>query len=97
MTQLSLPEIEGVKDLTQDAVQAGVTAIADVHIAMTQHTYDLLALAPPIAAPARAIGCFHLGLTHVIYTTIQAATWVASALADEAIRRQGQRAADRPV
>ncbi len=87
MSQLPLREIEGAKDLVQDAVEAGVTAVADVHIVMTQRTYDLLALVPPLAAPVRAIERVHLGLTRGVYATLLAANRLAGALADEVIER----------
>lgn len=87
MPQLPLREIEGAKDLFQDAVEAGVTAFAGVQMAMTQQTYDLLALVPPIAAPVRAIERVHLGLARGVYTTILAANRLAGTLADEVIER----------
>ena len=85
MPQLPLREIEGAKDLVQDAVEASVTAVADIQIVMTHRIYDLLALVPPIAAPVRAIEQVHLGLTRGVYTAVLAAHRLAGALADEVI------------
>lgn len=87
MSQVPVREIEGAKDLLQDAVEAGVIAVADVHLTLAQQTYDLLAQVPPIAAPVRAIECVHMGLARGVYTVILAANWLMGALADTAIER----------
>lgn len=90
MSPLPIREIEGAKDLLQDAIEASVTVVADIQIAMAQQTYDFLAQIPPIAAPVRAVERVHLGLTRGVYTTILAANRLAGALADEAIQRMAE-------
>lgn len=87
MPHVPVREIEGAKDLLQDAVEASVIAVADVHIDLAQRTYDLLAQVPPLEAPVRAVERVHLGLTRGVYTTILAANWLVGALADEVIQR----------
>ena len=43
----------GLKDLVQDAIDQGSTAVEQVHQQVARRTFDILEYVPPLAEPAR--------------------------------------------
>ena len=75
----------GLKDLVQDAVDKGTTAVERVHKDVARKPFAVLEYVPPLAAPAR-LGWSLLERTiSGTYETIRAVNRVAGDLAGHAI------------
>jgi hypothetical protein len=85
MTQLTLPQMRGIKDLAQTAINEAVSAIEAAHNEIARRPYAIMAWFPPIAGTARAVECVQGSITNSVYHSIRAANAMAGALATLAL------------
>jgi hypothetical protein len=81
MSQTSLKQLRGAKDLIHDAVAAGVDASEQVHLAIARKPYAALAQIEVLAGPVQVIEQTQLALTCGIYQAIRIVNRFASAAA----------------
>jgi hypothetical protein len=77
----TLHQLRGLKDLVQDAVEAGVTQTERMHVAIARYPYAVLARLAPIAAPVRGVEFVQTMITGSVYWTIRLATRVTAVTA----------------
>jgi hypothetical protein len=98
MPQLTVPQMRGIKDLIQTAVDEAVGAIEAAHYDIARKPFVVLAWFKPIAMPARDVECVQQSITSSVYRSIRAANLLAGALAtlvlEEVERRAAPRTAD---
>ena len=87
MAKLSIPQIHGAKDLIQEAVEAGVAATEQMHIAIVRKPYALLAKIDAIAGPVQAVELIQLTITGGVYRAIRIANRLTGAVATQLIDR----------
>lgn len=87
MSKLPVQQIRGVKDLIQDAVDAGVDATEQVHQSIARKPFALLAKITPIAGPVLVIEQVQHGITTGIYQAIRTVNKLSGALATQVIDR----------
>jgi hypothetical protein len=80
----------GVAELVRDAVHHGTLAVEKVHQRVARTPFEVLALAPPLAAPARWLAARQAQLVGGTYTTIRAVNAVAGAIAGAIADAVGQ-------
>jgi hypothetical protein len=85
MSQLSIQQLRGLKDLIQDAVAGGVNITEETHQAIARQPYALLAKIPIIATPAHVVEHVQQTVTGSVYQTIRAVNQVAGALANQVL------------
>ncbi len=87
----------GLKDLVVDAVHHGATAVEQVHQQVARKPFEILALVPPLATPARCAGSIQSAMIASTYGTIRAVNRFVGAVAgmvmDLAARGDEERAA----
>jgi hypothetical protein len=87
MAKLSLPQLRGAKDLIQEAVEAGVTATEQLHLAIARKPYVLLARIDAIAGPVQAVDLIQQTITGSVYRAIRVANRLTGAIATKMIDR----------
>jgi hypothetical protein len=87
MAKLSMPQIRGAKDLIQEAVEAGITATEQMHLAIARKPYALLAKIDVIAGPVRAVELIQQTITGGVYRAIRIANRLTGAIATQVIDR----------
>ena len=71
---------KGLAELVRDAVHHGTLGVEEVHQRVAATPLELIALVPPLAAPARWLAGCQRELIATTYTTIRAANAAAGAL-----------------
>ena len=87
MARLSLPQIRGAKDLIQEAVEAGVTATEQTHLAIARKPYALLAKIDAIAGPVQVVELIQQTITGGVYYALRVANRLTGAIATQVIDR----------
>ena len=87
MAKLSLLQLRGAKDLIQEAVEAGVTATEQLHLAIARKPYALLARVDVIAGPVQAVELIQQTITGGVYRAIRVANRMTGAIATQIIDR----------
>lgn len=92
-----MKELRGLTELVQDAVHHGSLAVEEVHQRVARTTFDVLALVPPLAAPAHWIAARQAEIIAATYETVRQTSAVVGRLVgaciDEADRRRHRRSA----
>lgn len=81
----SLANLRGVKQLLDDTFEAGLDATERLHLEIASRPYRLLEKIDAIARPVHAIGALQSGITHGVYAAIRGVHQIGSGLADKAI------------
>jgi len=76
---------KGVKDLIQDAVEHGSTAVQEVHETVAARPFRILELIPPIRLPVQGVRLVHDAVVRTVYSSIRLANRAVGAVADEVI------------
>ena len=84
MKQLTVRQVRGMKDLTQDVLDATVVAVEEIHRDIARKPYAILAQVSIIAAPVRAIEQVQQAITDVAYHSIRAVNRLAGTCATKA-------------
>ena len=87
--------LKGVKDLLEDAVHHGTTAVEKVHRDVASRPFDVLEAVPGIATPARGVRIVHNAITATVYASIRVINRLVGAVADEVIEVVQQRSEER--
>lgn len=95
MAHLSLKQAVGLKNLIQDAVEAGVDATEDVHLNIMRQPYALLQRIPVIAKPAWAVEQVQQTITQGVYQSIRLVNRAAGTLSSKALEICYEKAASR--
>jgi hypothetical protein len=77
--------LKGVKDLVEDAVHHGATAVEKVHRGVASRPFDVLEAVPIVAVPARGVRLVHDTITATVYASIRVMNRLVGAVADEVI------------
>ena len=75
-----MSRLRGLADLVQDAVQHGTLAVEKVHQSVARTPLDVVALVPPLTAPARRIAALQAQVIAITYETIRATSAAAGVL-----------------
>jgi hypothetical protein len=85
--------LRGLADLLQDAVQHGTIAVEKVHQSVARTPLDVVAIVPPLAAPARWVAAWQSRMIARTYDTIRetsaAVGVLVRAVVDAADRARG--------
>ena len=87
MERLTIQHIRGVKDLTQETIDALVSAIEEAHQDIARLPYAMLAQIEAIAAPVHAIEHVQQGVTASVYQAIRAINQLVGTAATQLIDR----------
>lgn len=87
MDQQSVRELRGVKDLTQETVDAAVVAIADAHRETARRCYAVLRRIPVIAGPVGGIEQVQQVITAGVYGSIRVVNAALGSVASHALDR----------
>ncbi len=71
----------GLKDLVQDAIDQGSTAVEQVHQQVARRTFDILEYVPPLAEPARRARLLQEAVIGGAYDAIRLVNRVVGAVA----------------
>jgi hypothetical protein len=92
------PRLRGLKDLVQDAVDAGATAIERVHRQAAARPFALLEKLPALAVPARGVHEIHdavvthaYGMVRLVNRVVRETTDAALDAAEKHEQRERQR------
>jgi hypothetical protein len=85
MEEATLHQLRGLKDLIEDAVEAGVTQTERMHVAIARYPYAVLKRVTPIAAPVRGVEFVQATITGSVYWTIRLATRITAVTATRAL------------
>ena len=77
--------IKGVKDLVEDAVHHGTTAVEKVHREVASRPFEVLESVPGLELPVRLVRAMHDTITTTVYTSIRVTNRLVGAIADEVI------------
>jgi hypothetical protein len=94
MSNLPTKQLRGVKDLLKDAVDAGVDATEQVHLALARKPYAVLEKITAIAAPVHVIERLQHTITVGVYQSIRTVNALSAVVATEVIDRI-ERSADK--
>lgn len=72
--------LKGLKDLVQDAVEHGATAVQKVHEDIASRPFDALE-ATPIRLPVQGVRFVHDTITRTVYASIRGVNRIAGAAA----------------
>ena len=89
MEETTLRQLRGLKDLIEDAVEAGVTRTERMHVAIARYPYAVLTRLTPIAAPVRGVEFVQTTITGSVYWTIRLATRVTAVTATRVLDHLG--------
>jgi hypothetical protein len=81
MDRQTLRQIRGMQDLTQETIDAAVTAIAQAHRAIARQPYAILEKISLIAAPVRVIEHTQQTITDGVYSSIHAVNHIVGTVA----------------
>jgi hypothetical protein len=87
MTNLATKQLRGVKDLLKDAVDAGVDATEQVHLALARKPYAVLEKISLIAAPVHVVERIQHTITVGVYQSIRTVNALSAVVATEVIDR----------
>jgi hypothetical protein len=76
--------LKGLKDLVQDAVEHGTTAVQKVHEDIASRPFDVLE-ATPLRLPAQGVRLVHDTITRTVYASIRGVNRIAGAAAGAVI------------
>ena len=76
--------LKGLKDLVQDAVEHGSTAVQKVHEEFAARPFDVLE-ATPIRLPVKGVRFVHDTITSTVYASIRGVNRIAGAAAGAVI------------
>jgi hypothetical protein len=85
MSRLSIQQIRGLKDLIQEAIEAGVNATEEVHQTIARQPYALLQHIAVIAVPVQAIEHVQTTVTSGVYHTILSVNRIAGMLTTQVL------------
>jgi hypothetical protein len=77
--------LKGLKDLVQDAVDAGSNLIQEVHHELADRPFDLLEQVPPLRAPTRSVRVVHDVAVDAGYGLVRLINRLAGSAAELAI------------
>jgi hypothetical protein len=87
MSRLSLQQARGLKDLIQETVEAGASAIEKVHQDIACQPFAVLKKINVIAVPVQAIETVHQTITGGVYTSVRTVNRIAGVLATQVLNR----------
>ena len=90
MSDLSIEQIRGIKDLIHDAVIITVNTTEDTHHALARPPYAVLRRVPGIARPAALIEQTQIAITRSAYQAVRTLAALTALLATQMIDRMGQ-------
>lgn len=85
MTKLSIQQLRGLKDLIQELVDNGASAIEETHLAIASQPFAVLERIPVIATPVRVVERVQRAVTINVYDAIRAVNGLVGALANQAL------------
>ncbi len=78
--------IKGLKDLVQDGVHHGTTAVERVHRAVASRPFDVLEAVPGVGVATRGVRVAHDAALTVVYGTIRGFNRIVGGFADGLIQ-----------
>lgn len=87
MDRQTLRKLHGLNDLTQEAIDATVVAIAQAHRAIARQPYALLEQVSVIAGPVQAIEHVQQGVTDGVYHAIRAVNRAVGSVVTQVLDR----------
>lgn len=78
----------GLKDLVQDAIEHGSTAVEQVHKATAARPFDILEQIPVIATPTRIVRVVHDVSVSTVYSAIRITNRTVGRVVDIATERE---------
>jgi hypothetical protein len=78
----------GLKDLVQDAIEHGSTAVEEVHKATAARPFDILEQIPAIATPTRIVRVVHDVSVSTVYSAIRITNRAIGRAVDIAAERE---------
>ncbi len=91
-----MSRLKGFKDLIQDGVDQGATAVQEIHEAVASRPFDVLEKIPPIALPAKGVRTVHDAIVGGVYDMIRLVNKASGAVADQVIEVVEAPVQDRP-
>jgi hypothetical protein len=77
----------GLKDLVEDAVQHGTTAVEEVHQRVARKPLEILAIVPPLSGAARWVSTIQAASIATTYGSIRVVNRVVASIAGVVIDR----------
>jgi hypothetical protein len=78
----------GLKDLVQDAIEHGSTAVEQVHKATAARPFDILEQIPAVAGPTRIVRVVHDVSVTTVYSAIRLTNRAVGRVVDIALERK---------
>ncbi len=91
-----MSRLRGFKDLIQDGVHHGATAVQQIHERLAQRPFTALEQIPPLQAPTRSVKLIHDAVVTQVYDAIRGVNAAAGTAANWAIDATEARAHDDP-
>ena len=80
-------ELQGLKDLVQEAIDKGATSVEEVHRSIAALPFTVLERIKPLAEPARTMKDLQQQSIGFVYETIRTLNRVAGEIAEELLQR----------
>ena len=85
-----MSRIKGLKDLVQDGVHHGTTAVEQVHRAVASRPFDVLEAVPVIGGPTRGVRVAHDTMLTLVYGAIRGVNRIVGGFADGVLEGMDQ-------